>query len=247
MPKTTEKELILKLQTLKDIKPRQDWVVFAKREILGGNKITIKASYKEKFLGVLDFLPALTYQRKLTYAFATLLLIMVGTLGFAQYTMPGDLLFSVKKVTEQSQAALSGQTNLKQNMANLNNRINDLAQVAKEGRTVNIPSAIDEVRQSASKVAESLKGSLTKDPQSVRELANEVQKIKQLRTLTDLTDTPEIKSLNDALAVLVQNEITDLEKTSLTEYQLETLKGIKDLYKKGDYGEALEKILTINE
>jgi len=62
-----------------------------------------------------------------------------------------------------------------------------------------------------------------------------------------LTDTPEIKSLNDALAVLVQNEITDLEKTSLTEYQLETLKGIKDLYKKGDYGEALEKILTINE
>ena len=172
---------------------------------------------------------------------------MVGTLGFAQYTMPGDLLFSVKKVTEQSQAALSGQTNLKQNMANLNNRINDLAQVAKEGRTVNIPSAIDEVRQSASKVAESLKGSLTKDPQSVRELANEVQRIKQLRTLTDLTDTPEIKSLNDALAVLVQNEITDLEKTSLTEYQLETLKGIKDLYKKGDYGEALEKILTINE
>jgi len=247
MPKTTEKELILKLQTLKDIKPRQDWVVFAKREILGGNKITIKASYKEKFLGVLDFLPALTYQRKLTYAFATLLLIMVGTLGFAQYTMPGDLLFSVKKVTEQSQAALSGQTNLKQNMANLNNRINDLAQVAKEGRTVNIPSAIDEVRQSASKVAESLKGSLTKDPQSVRELANEVQKIKQLRTLTDLTDTPEIKSLNDALAVLVQNEITDLEKTSLTEYQLETLKGIKDLYDEGDYVAALEKILTINE
>src|SRR3989344_1453251 len=123
MPKTTEKELILKLQTLKDIKPRQDWVVFAKREILGGNKITIKASYKEKFLGVLDFLPALTYQRKLTYAFATLLLIMVGTLGFAQYTMPGDLLFSVKKVTEQSQAALSGQTNLRQNMANLSNRI----------------------------------------------------------------------------------------------------------------------------
>ena len=242
----TEKELISKLQTLKDIKPRQDWVVFAKREILGGNKITAKPTYKEKFLGVLDFLPAFTFQRKLAYSFATLVLIMVGMFGFAQYTVPGDLLFSVKKVTEQSQAALSGQTSLKQDMANLNNRINDLAQVTKEGRTANIPSAIDEVRQSAFRVTESLKGILTKDPQSTRELAIEVQKIKQLQTLADLSGTPEIKSLNDALAVLVQNEITDLEKTTLTEAQQTTLKDVKDLYEKGDYTAALEEMLTIN-
>lgn len=242
----TEKELISKLQTLKDIKPRQDWVVFAKREILGGNQKSEARNPKFNFSGILDFLPALTYQRKLAYAFATILLVMVGTFGFSQYTMPGDLLFSVKKITEQSQAALSSQTSLKQDMASLSNRINDLAQVTKDGRTANIPSAIDEVRQSASKLTESLKGDLTKDPQSVRELANEVQKIKQLQTLTDLTDIPEIKSLNDALATLVQKEITDLEKTTLTEGQLETLKNIKDLYDKGDYVTALEKILTIN-
>jgi len=248
----TEKELISKLQTLKDIKPRQDWVIFAKREILGLPAVALakagrnKTSYKEKFLGVLDFLPVFTYQRKLAYAFATFLLIMVGMFGFAQYTMPGDLFFSVKKATEQSQAALSGQTNLRQDMTNLNNRINDLARATKEGRTANIPSAIDEVRQSAFRVTESLKSSLTKDPQSTRELASNAQKIKQLQTLADLTDTPEIKSLNDALAALVQNEITDLEKTTLTEDQQKILKDVKDLYEKGDYGTTLEKILTIN-
>lgn len=238
----TEKELISKLQTLKDIKPRQDWVVLSKRQILGGSP----RSAKSRFSAILEFLPALTYQRKLAYSMATVLLIMVGMFGFAQYTMPGDLLFSVKKATEQSQAALSGQTSLKQDMANLNNRINDLAQVTKEGKTANIPSAISEVRQSASKVAESLKTATTKDPQSVKELANDVKKIKQLQTLADLTGTAEIKSLNDALAVLVQNEITDLEKTTLTENQEIILKDVKDLYDKGDYADALEKILTIN-
>ena len=78
-------------------------------------------------------------------------------------------------------------------------------------------------------------------------MASEVQKIKQLQTLTDLTGTPEIKSLNSALAVLAQNEITDLEKTTLTENQQTILKDVKDLYDKGDYATALEKILTINE
>lgn len=243
----TEKELISKLQTLKDIKPRQNWVVFTKREILGQNTAAVKTNYKEKFLGISDILPALTFQRKLAYAFATVLLIMVGMFGFAQYTVPGDLLFSVKKITEQSQASLSGQTSLRQNVASLGNRINELTQVAKEGRTANIPSAINEVRQSVSKVTESLKASLVKDSQSAKELASEVQKIKQLQTLADLTGAPEIKSLNDTLAVLVQNEITDLEKTTLTEDQQIILKDVKDLYDKGDYATALEKILTINE
>jgi len=244
----TEKELISKLQTLKEIKPRQEWVVFAKREILGGNKIAVKASIKDRFLGVLDFLPVLTYKRKLAYSFATLLLIMVGMFGFAQYTKPGDLLFSVKKATEQSQAALSGQTNLRQDVANLGNRINDLAQVTKEGRAANISSAIEEVRQSASKVTESLNGSVIEDPQSVKELANEVQQIKQLQTLTDLTGISEIKSLSTAVAArVVQNEITSLEKTTLTDEQQKILKEVKDLYDKGEYDTALEIISTISK
>ena len=61
-----------------------------------------------------------------------------------------------------------------------------------------------------------------------------------------MTGTPEIKSLNNALAILAQNEITDLEKITLTEDQQEILKNVKDLYEKGDYATALEKILTIN-
>lgn len=232
----TEKELISKLQSLKNIKPRQEWAVLAKREILGGNKVG----------AVKSWFPALTYQRKLAYSFATLLLIMFGMFGFAQYTKPGDLLFSVKKATEQSQAALSGQTNLRQDLASLGNRIKDLAQVTKEGRTANIPSAIDEVKQSAVKVTESLKNSTAKDPESAKELASEVRQIKQLQSLADLTETPEIKSLNDALANLVQNEITDLEKTTLTKDQQIKLKNAKELYDKGDYVTALEEILTIN-
>ncbi|MEK7562235.1 MAG: hypothetical protein AAB509_00950 [Patescibacteria group bacterium] len=237
----TEKELISKLQTLKDIKPRQDWVFSLKSEILNP-----KSETNPKFLNFEFLISNFFSQKSLAYSFATLLLVMIGMFGFAQYTKPGDLLFAVKKVTEQSQAALSGQTVLRQDVANLTNRINDLAQVTKEGRTANIPSAINEVRQSVTKVTESLKANLIKDPQSAKDLAVEVQKIKQLQTLADLTGTPEIKSLNNALAILAQNEITDLEKITLTEDQQEILKNVKDLYEKGDYATALEKILTIN-
>ena len=237
----TEKELISKLQTLKDIKPRQDWVSLLKSEIRNP-----KLETNPKFSNFEFLISSFFSKKSLAYAFATLLLIMAGTFGFAQYTMPGDLLFSVKKATEQSQAALSGQTVLRQDVASLGNRINELAQVAKQGRTTSIPSAINEVRQSVSKVTESLKTSLVEDKQSAKELASEVQKIKQLQTLADLSGTPEIKSLNDALAVLAQNEITDLEKTTLTEDQKIILKEAKDFYDKEYYVDALEKILTIN-
>jgi len=236
----TEKDLISKLQKLDQIKPRQDWVFSLKSEILNP-----KSETNPKFSNF-EFLISIFFSRKsLAYAFATLLFIMVGMFGFAQYTVPGDMLFSVKKITEQSQAALSGQTGLKQEVATLGSRINELTQLTKDGRTANISSAIDEVRQSASKVAESLKASSAKDPQSAKELASEVQKIKQLQTLADLSGTPEMKSLDDALATLVQNEITDLEKTTLTEAQKETLKEVKGLYDAGDFASALEEILTI--
>lgn len=243
-----ETKLINKLKELQQIKPRKEWVFLVKNQILAEPK----PARKESIFGILSFLPALIYQRKLAYVFATLLFVMVGMFGFAQYTMPGDMLFSVKRMTEQSQTAfVSPENQLKNNFEIASRRLDDLTQVVRDNRMSNIAPAIREFQASISEATKNLIGSIgQKDSQSMKDVALQIKKIednkKELQTLgVDLGATQESKDLNNALAPLVQREIDDLEKTTLTEEQQKALEEIKVLYAEGSYSEALEEILTI--
>ena len=253
-----ETKLINKLKELQQIKPRKEWVILAKNQILAEPKPAFAESFsarkKESIFGILSFLPALIYQRKLAYAFATLLFIMVGMFGFAQYTMPGDILFSVKRMTEQSQTAFGAPENqLKNNLEIASRRLDDLTQVVKNNRMQNIAPAIKEFQASISQATKNLIDSIEqKDSQAIRALVLQIKKIednkKQLQTYgVDLIDTQESKDLNDALAPLVQREIDDLEKTTLTENQQKIMQTIKDLYAGEKYSDALERILMLNK
>ena len=154
MTKITQKQLIEQVKGLKEIKPRQEWVSLLKSRIIAERQTeNAFQNTPAKKAGILDILPYVFFQKKTAYAFATLVFLVVGVLGFAQYTMPGDALFPVKKLAEQSQANLMGQTTLNKEIANLSNRINDLAQVAKDGRKENIPSVIVEIKANASELA----------------------------------------------------------------------------------------------
>lgn len=239
MIKLTQKQLIEQIKTLKEIKPREEWVVLLKSQILSEKQAqaTIPAQ-KISFLDVLSYVFA---PKKLAYSFAVVLLLIVGIFGFASYTMPGDLLFPVRKIAEQSQAALSGQTTLRQDVVRLSNRINDLAQVAKEGRISNIPSAITEVNNNASELAKNLKNNLT-DPATIKEIAASLKTLASVPG-TDLTANPDIKDLYQAV---VQNQIADLQETTLTDEQKATLSEAEELYNQAKYIDALEKILLIN-
>jgi len=254
-----ETKLINKLKGLQQIKPRKDWIVLTKNQILNPyvETLVIRQEEKKETIGSLKFFSAiasLIYQKKLAYAFATLLFMMIGMFGFAQYTMPGDVLFSVKKLTEQSQTALVSQEDqLKNNFEIASRRLDDLTQVVKGNRTQNIAPAIKEFQASISEATKNLVASIgQKDSQSIKDIAQQIKKIeenkKELQTYgVDLEATQESKDLNDALAPLVQREIEDLEKTTLTEEQLETIQKIKDLYAEGKYSDALEEILMINK
>lgn len=250
-----ETKLIEKLKELQSIKPRKEWVILAKSQILepkfAAEKVETKQAEKVGLFGILSTLPSLIWQRKLAYAFAAFLFVFFGTFGFAQYTVPGDSLFLVKKMTEQSQIAFK-QDQLKYAFETANKRLNDLTQVVKENRTQNIEPAMKEFQASISQAAKDLVASITnKDEQSIKDIAMEVKKIedtkKELKTLgVNLEATEETKELSDAIAPLVQREIEDLEKTKLTEEKELKVEEIKELYAAGEYYSALEKILTIN-
>jgi len=242
MSKITQKKLIEQIKELKNIKPRSEWVVLAKSQIFSEKPVEVIIKNPVRKISIFDVITSINLQKKLAYSFATLTFIFVGLVGFAQHTMPGDLLFPVRRITENSQAALTGQTGLKQNVANLNNRINDLALASKEGRKNNIPSAISEINVQVSELTKDLKNSLINDSVAVKEI---VVSLKTLADVpgTDLSESPEVKELYKTIA---ENQIADLEETTLTEEQTETLVEIKDLYEQEKYIDALEKILMIN-
>jgi len=184
----TEEQIISKLQTLKEIKPRENWAVFAKARIFEAKPVETRS-----------------FNFNWAYAFAALLMV-AGIFGFGRNIMPGDQVFQP--------AALSEQATLK---------------------------------QSITKVADSLKNGLPKDVKSAKELTIQVQRINEMKTLADSSETVEINNLDIVLGELVEKEVLDLEKASLTQEQQKDFREVKDLYKKGEYAQALEKILTIGK
>lgn len=233
-----EKQLINKLKELQQIKPRKDWVILVKNQIISQPE----KKQTHRFSDFLSVFPALVYQRKLAYAFATFLFVMVGMFGLSQY-----------QVTEQPQTAFVSQENqLQNNFETANKKLDDLTQIVKDNKTENIAPAIKDFQASISEATRSLISNISqKNSKSIKDIAIQVKKIednkKQLQTLgVDLGATKESKDLNDALAPLVQQEINDLEKTTLTEDQQKIMQEVKDLYADGKYSDALEGILMLN-
>lgn len=259
MAKITQKQLIEQLRMLKEIKPRQEWASLLKSQILAekpafaesfglrNDEVSLRPdevgeAKKAKSVSIMDVLASIFYQRQTAYAFATLAILVIGVLGFAKYTMPGDALFPIKKIAEQSQASLLGQTTLSKDVASLNSRVNDLAQVAKEGKTNNIPSAIDEIKINASELAKNLKDNPA-NSQTLKDIAN------TLKVLADVpgTDLSQIQDVQDLYQAVASGQIADLQKTTLTDEQKTTLTKAEDLYSQEKYSDALEQILLINK
>jgi hypothetical protein len=235
-----QKELIKSLKQLKEIKPRQEWVILAKSEIFAqkqAEKIAVKNP------SILDVIFSLKFQTKLAYSFAAFIFVLVGLVGFAQFTMPGDLLFPIKKIAEQSQTSLSSGTSLKKGAITFNRRISDLAKAAAEGRKENLPSVITEINADASELAKSLKDDTVKDPEAIKEIANSLKVLADVPG-TDLSANPNVK---DLYKTIVESQISELGNSTLTDSQKGVLTEVISLYEQKKYTEALEAILTINK
>jgi len=210
----TEKQLIAKIQKLKQIKPDASWVVLTKEHILGQEKSRWEWFFKsEKFV----------FAHKLAFATLTVLIILVGTFGFAQNSVPGDSLFTLKKIAEQGQAIfVSEQNQTKHNLGLASKRLDDLAKIAENNEIKNLAPAIDEYEESVEKVIQDLAN--VENSYILNELAYEIQKLEE--------QEEQVKSLGIEIG---QNE--------LTEEEAERLNNIKFEYEQGNYSKALEILL----
>ena len=237
----TEKELIQQLKELREIKPRKDWVVLTKSQILGDEK--------QPF-----FVFSLFFPSRLAWAPLLGLLVMVGLFGFAQYTVPGDFLFSVKKITETVQVGISSaEEKPKIRLQLANKRLEELSQIAQRNEVNNLGPAIEEFQANISEAVHDLTvmdiSVTSSDPMVLKELADETEKLaenkkKVERVLgTAVGDTEELENILTQLekktaAYLIE----DLQARALSEKDRDLLEQAKGYFESGEYSLALEKL-----
>lgn len=229
----SDKDLVKKLQGLKDIKPNQAWVSSVKTQIIG---VQSSPSIFEVFSGVFS-------QRKLAYASLSLVVFLVGLflVSFVTFTP------SKETAEKLSPALLAAISQSKYDLGVANEKLESLTEATKAKKVEDIIVAIKEANDSILSASKTITKEIVSNPNALKEIADGVKKIdenkKTLATLGVLVDSD--FQLNNVLQPLVLNEIEGLEKATLSDDQLITLKEIKGLYKQGQYVETLEKILLM--
>ena len=228
----TEADLVKKIQELKKIRPRKDWVVLTKSQILGE---------EPKILFFPFFKPAL--------ATITALGILFGIFSLAQNSLPGDILYPIKKITEKSQAVFVSEEELpKYNLEIANKRLEELNEIAQTNQVKKLAPAINEVQASVSEAAKNLVKLKKVDKKIVEEAVKIGKNTKNTEEILATKIFPEEteESLNDFYKTYAQMLIKDLEESTLAEEQKLLLEEAKEDFETGNYSQALEKILILS-
>lgn len=243
-----EKELIAQLRKLRQIKPNKDWVVLTKTQILGEDAVYREGAF-------IDFFPFW----KPVLATLTMFGILFGAFIIAQNSLPGDLLYPIKKFSEKTKAVFVSETDKpKTSLELVNKRLEELTKVAQTNQVRNLAPAITEFKTSLSEAAKNLSkvDTSSSDPMIVKRYIDQAKKIgektKEVESLGVVTGGEELNELEkvseekslELLVSALKNIISTLEKGSLTEKQAEILSQMKKLVEEEKYQEALELYLT---
>jgi hypothetical protein len=225
----SEKELIGKIKKLRQIRPRKDWVSLAKRDILGQEPTPLFFPY---------FKPV----------FATVIAVsfLFVTFGFAQSSLPGDLLYPIKKISDEGRAVfVSDEERPAFQIKMANERLEDLA----KAQAKNLAPTINEFQASVSEAAKNLTEIETSssNPVTIQKIVEETKKLEEnkekAKSLGVVIEGEETEEFDDALAKVVGDLIEDLEGKSLTEEKEEILNEMKELFGEERYSDALELYL----
>jgi hypothetical protein len=241
----TEAELIKKIQILNQIEPRKDWVDFTKKSLFGQKE-------ESRWDAIFSVFPRLFPALKPAFAIVGIALIFVVTSSFAQNALPGDFLYSFKKLTEKSQTIFLSETERPKVQLELTNkRLEELAKIAQTNQTQKLAPAINEFQASTVEAAKNLTkvAKSEKNPKIVKEVVFQTQKLEEQKKNIEALGivVGESEELNSALKELVEGEIKDIENRSLSQEQKKILESAKSDFESGEYSEALTKIIALSQ
>jgi len=247
-----EKQLISKIRELRQIKPRQDWVVLTKKNILGE-----ELAYRGR-ASVSSLLETFwkAFRLKLVFAPVLAVFVLIGLFSFSHYSLPGDFLYTFKKVIEKGQAVfVSAEEKPKYDLEMVNKRLEELNKIAETNQVKNIAPALNEFKKTRAvakkSVSSSLKGKSEKEAIKIaKQVAPELNEInvKEEKVLAALGIDSEGNENGNGNAstdkIVIELLLKDVEKSNLTEQQTDDLTKVKNYYENGDYAKALEFYLT---
>lgn len=226
----TEQELISKLQSLKQIKPRENWVIFAKSQILNSSD-TSHPAVKADYISALNNMFKMAFSKKLAYSVAIFLFIIA--VGMFMFVLPKDPDVNIGKNSTASLVAIKDNV---EEFKVKSKTLSDLVGHDSQG----VILAIQEVKDVAQKLTEEIQ----KDPQLAKVVALEVNNNK---TYLDIQGEEDLKQASNILYKTIDEQmIRDLDNATLTESQQESLQRAKALFNAGRYADTLEDILLIN-
>ena len=259
-----DKDLITKLTLLKEIRPRENWVIFAKTRILADSKTLISADTKlmttdafaqprRSWVGeVFEIISLFRYlgkpfdfaQGKLAYVLPLLLVFVFGavTLQASKNSLPGDALFTIRSIFEK--ATLS-------NMELAQKRLVDLKNIAQENNVRNLSETIKEFKVNVGEVSRNVALLVDKEPGKALQVGMELVQLQKDKAaieqiLGTALDGETEKELKNATKYLVENELEDLLTRTLTDEQKKLLEQGIIAYQAEDYEMALEAVWKIS-
>jgi len=163
----TDKELIGKIRKLRQIEPSKDWVFLTKTQLLGEEIGRERIS--------INFFPFWKMFWKPALVTVSTFGVLFGLFAFSQNALPGELLYSVKKMAEKGQAVFVSESEMpKYNLEIANKRLEDLNEIAETHQGQKLAQAIEEVEKSKAKAVKDI--SKIKDPKQAIEANQEIVK-----------------------------------------------------------------------
>lgn len=142
----TDSDLIKQIKLLKQIKPRHDWALLTKKAIFEDkeDKILLPQSKTWVFWNVF---PRISFNYRFVLAsFIFLGILGLATVNLAQNSLPGDFLYSVKRISEKSRAVfVSEKERPKAQLELANKRLDELTIIAEENNVQKFAPAITEL------------------------------------------------------------------------------------------------------
>ena len=240
-----EKETIKFVSELKKIKPREQWVVSAKYAVFG-EQLELK-----RRLSVLDILPKFGF--RLALAPITIFSLFFAVFAFSRNALPGDALYSVKRMEENVKNALISQTERPIAQLELTDkRLAELKEIADTNQAQKLAPALDELKASKDaikkEVSQMVKSASGEDTvKMAKEIAVRMKATQkeegQIMATLGIESKEQIDPAEKAVAEIL---IKDAEGSTLTEKQEDLLKEAKLEYEAGEYQNSLTRLIELS-
>jgi len=257
----TEKEIIKNLKGLKDeINPDKSWVNSTKSQILKDafshkeenifDESEAFSSEKNERIRFASIFNSSVFQRKAVATALASVIIMIGLFGFAEQSVPGDTLYSLKKLKEQGAAMLVSEVDRPlYELERANKRLDEMEKIVRNNQTENLASAVDEYEESVHSASEEIKKA-NPNKETTDKIVMQTEQLKENESKIEAETNASLKGteeINESLETYYKKEIKrlikDLKERSLTEEKRKNLEEAEKLLDEGEYEKALEKIL----